>query len=199
MSPVTSDFERATGRRILHAAVASFFEKGYHATSMREIAAQAGIQPASLYHWYGSKESMLFTIMDAFQRELTDAARDAHAEQGEPIDQIAAMVRAHVTQHVKHRREALISDTEIRALSPKYRRLIVAGRDDYQQLFRSTIQRGCSEGTLHCPDVSITTNVILVQCTGVASWYRPRGRLSLETIASIHAELVCRELQRPAS
>lgn len=198
MSPVNSELEQATGNRVLHTAVASFFEKGYHATSMREIAAQAGIQPASLYHWFDSKESMLFTIMDGFQRELTDAAKDALAEHEEPIDQVAAMVRAHVTQHVRHRREALISDTEIRALSPKYRRMIVAGRDDYQQLFRSTIERGCEAGSLDCPDVSITTNVILVQCTGVAAWYRPRGRLSLEAIASIHAELVCRELQRPA-
>lgn len=197
MSAVHSDLEQATGKRILRTAVASFFEKGYHATSMREIAAQAGIQPASLYHWYVSKESMLFTVMDAFQRELTEAAERARAEHERPLDQIGAMARAHVTQHVRRRREALISDTEIRALSPKSRKLIVAGRDRYQQLFRSTIERGCAEGSMDCPDIGITTNVILVQCTGVASWYRPRGRLPLDDIAAIHAELVCRELTPP--
>lgn len=194
MSAVHSDLERATGKRILRTAVASFFEKGYHATSMREIAAQAGIQPASLYHWYVSKESMLFTVMETFLHELTQAAERAHAEHEEPIEQVAAMARAHVTQHVRRRREALISDTELRALSPTLRKQIIAGRDRYQQLFRSTIERGCADGSMHCPDVGITTNVILVQCTGVASWYRPRGRLPLDDIATIHAELVCREL-----
>jgi AcrR family transcriptional regulator len=194
MSDMPHGPDGGTARRILTGAVSCFFEQGYHATSMREIAARAQIQPASVYHWFSSKETMLLTVMQGFQDALTAAAVAAHEAHSAPLDRLAAMVRAHVTLHVQHRKEALISDTEIRALSPATRRQIVAGRDRDQRLFRETIEDGCARGAFRCADVSVATNAILVQCTGVASWYRPRGRLSLQEVADVHADLVCRSL-----
>ena len=53
-------------------AVELFAELGYHATSMRAIAASVGVQPAAIYHWYPSKEAILIRLQDEFMERLTE-------------------------------------------------------------------------------------------------------------------------------
>lgn len=198
MTAVSIDATNGTSQRIVKTAVSCFFDYGYHATSMRQIAAKAKIQPASVYHWYSSKEALLVFIMERFIDDLTDAVRAAIAQHADPRQQLEAAVHAHVVLHARHRQEALVSDTEIRALSTRQRKRIVERRDRYQQIIRDVIDRGMACEEFDCDDAGLATNAILVQCTGVASWYRPRGRLSLEAVAHAHAQLVINSL-RPAS
>jgi AcrR family transcriptional regulator len=194
---VSTDLASATPQRIVKTAVSCFFDYGYHATSMRQIAAKAKIQPASVYHWYPSKEALLVFVMERFIGDLTEAVQAAIARYEDPRLQLEAAVHAHVVQHVRYRQEALVSDTEIRALSKDQRKRIVNRRDRYQQLFREVIDRGLASAEFACDDAGVATNAILVQCTGVASWYRPRGRLTLEAIAHAHAQLVLNALRPP--
>ena len=195
MTAVSTDRGAATADRIVKTAVSCFFDYGYHATSMRQIAAKAHIQPASMYHWFSGKEALLLTVMEGFMADLATTVEAAVAECDDPRGQLEAAVHAHVVHHVRHRREALVSDTELRALSGRPRSEIVRRRDRYQSLFRELIERGLTDGVFECDDAGIATNAILVQCTGVASWYRPRGRLPLESVAQAHAHLVLNSLQ----
>ena len=59
-------------RRSTRAAVELFAALGYHATSMRAIAAAAEVQPAAIYHWYASKEAILVRLQDDFMERLTE-------------------------------------------------------------------------------------------------------------------------------
>jgi AcrR family transcriptional regulator len=198
MTAVSTDLASATPQRIVKTAVSCFFDYGYHATSMRQIAAKAKIQPASVYHWYPSKEALLVFVMERFIGDLTEAVQAAIAQHEDPRQQLEAAVHAHVVQHARYRQEALVSDTEIRALSKDQRQRIVKRRDHYQHVIRDVIDRGLACAEFTCDDAGVATNAILVQCTGVASWYRPRGRLSLEAIAQAHAKLVLNSL-RPSN
>jgi AcrR family transcriptional regulator len=157
---------------------------------MRAIAAEAGVQPASLYHWYPSKEAILFGMQDAFMDGLTREVLAAMERQDGPAHRLAAAVREHVVYHGRHSREAFVTDTEIRALEPVTQARLISRRDDYEQIFEAPIRAGIEREELHCAQPRIATYAILLQCTGVALWFDPRGSLSLDEVADVHVELV---------
>jgi AcrR family transcriptional regulator len=172
------------------AALELFAQRGYHATSMRAIAAAAEVQPAAIYHWYPGKEAILIGFQDDFMERLTAKVLEAVARQSRPALQLAAAVWEHVVYHGIHRRAAFVTDSEIRALAPEPRRALIAKRDDYQEMFAAMIREGLEDGSLRVSEASVGTYAILLQCTGVALWFDPAGPLSLERVADIHVELV---------
>ena len=173
------------------AAVELFARLGYHATSMRAIAAAAEVQPAAIYHWYaeqggdpGPAPGRLHGAPDRAGRRPRWTASER------PALQLAAAVREHVVFHGIHRREAFVTDSEIRALSDEPRAALIAQRDAYQELFGALIRAGIRDGSLRSSDARVATYAILLQCTGVALWFDPDGPLALEQVAEIHVELV---------
>ena len=187
---------RSSGRRgaetreaIDRAAVKLFAKLGYHAASMREIAAAAGIQPAAIYHWYPSKEAILVRLQDDFMEQLTAKVLAAMDRQDRPALRLAAAVREHVVFHGLHRREAFVTDSETRALTAGPRRALIAKRDAYEEIFAAEIRAGAEDGSLHSTDPAVAAYAILLQCTGVALWFDPRGNLSLDEVADLHIEI----------
>ena len=192
---------RGAGTRaaIDDASVDLFAELGYHAASMRQIATAAGIQPGAIYHWYESKEAILVHLQDSFMADLTkDVLQAVNRFAGRPVLQLAAAVRAHVVFHGLHRKEAFVTDSEIRALSAEPRQRLVAKRDEYQDLFVGLIRDGVAQGSLRSSDVRVATYTILLACTGVALWFDPDGPLPLDRVAALHVELVLGALQAGA-
>ena len=196
-APVAEDpavQRRARGpetREAIHdAAIELFARLGYHATSMRAIAAAAEVQPAAIYHWYPSKEAILVRLQDDFMERLTEKVDAAMAAHPSPALKLAAAVREHVVFHGLHRREAFVTDSEIRALTDGPREALIAQRDTYQATFVDLIRDGIRDGSLRVSDARVAAYAILLQCTGVALWFDPEGPLPLDEVAELHVELV---------
>jgi AcrR family transcriptional regulator len=183
-------------REAIHDAALELFARlGYHATSMRAIAAEARVQPAAIYHWYASKEEILVQLQDDFMEQLTERVLAGMERHQRPALRLAAAVREHVVFHGRHTRAAFVTDSEIRALTESRRVALIAKRDEYQRMFSEVIRDGIRDGSLRTPDVHVATYAILLQCTGVALWFDPSGPLSLEEVAELHVELVLGSLQ----
>jgi TetR/AcrR family transcriptional regulator, cholesterol catabolism regulator len=180
----------ATREAIDQAAIELFAELGYHATSMRAIAAAAGVQPAAIYHWYPGKEAILTGFQDEFMERLTENVEAAVERQDDAVVRLAAAVREHVVYHARHPREAFVTDSEIRALAGATREALLAQRDAYQRRFVEMIDAGVRAGSLRTSDVRVAAFAILLQCTGVALWFDPDGPLGLDRVADLHVELV---------
>jgi AcrR family transcriptional regulator len=178
-----------TRRAIDRAAVELFSKLGYHAASMRAIASAANVQPAAIYHWYPNKESILIHLQDEFMRELTFIVESAVSEQVGPVARFAAAIREHVLFHGRHQQEAFATDSEIRALSRQPRTALIAKRDAYQRFFRDLIVEGERLGVFHPADPDVATYAILLQCTGVALWFKAEGALSIDDVADYHVDL----------
>jgi AcrR family transcriptional regulator len=180
----------STREAIDEAALDLFARLGYHATSMRAIAAAAQVQPAAIYHWYSNKEAILVQLQDDFMERLTANVLAAMARHERPALRLAAAVREHVVFHGLHSKAAFVTDSEIRALTDSPRRALIAKRDDYQAIFSEQIRDGIRDGSLRASDARVATYAILLQCTGVALWFDPRGPLKIEEVAELHVELV---------
>lgn len=179
------------------AAIDLFARLGYNATSMRAIAEAAEVQPAAIYHWYPGKESILTGLQNDFMERLSDVVESAVLTAEGPVERLAAAVYQHVVFHGLNAKAAFVTDSEIRALSPEPRDLLIAKRDAYQEMFRRMIADGASKNGFTASDDAVATYAILLQCTGVALWFNPDGPLELERVGELHVELVLGSLRTP--
>lgn len=173
-----------TGERVRQAALQLFATRGFEGTGIRQIAAAAGITVASLYHYMGTKDDLLERMLVQSMTELLGPARELAAATPNPAERIAALVEWHVRRHATENQLCRVGDTEIRSLPPDRRARVVALRDAYQAIWQQAIEQGVRSGEFTAvPDVKLATLALLQMCTGVAHWYAPGGRLSLDEIS----------------
>lgn len=185
----------STLERLEEAAIDCFAELGFHATSMRTVADRVKVRPASLYHWFPSKQALLQAIMRRFLEGLTREVTAAIDKRSSPVSRLANAAWVHVVYHGTHRREAFVTDTEVRALEGEGADEIMRIRSSYEQMIRQIVEDGVADGSFECGDPNVATKAILLQCTGVTAWFRPDGHLMLPEIAEIHVELVLNSLR----
>jgi AcrR family transcriptional regulator len=181
--------------RIKEAAIDLFYKKGYFAASLSDVAQCIGIRKASIYHHYPSKESMLLNILETVLVDLTANLHDS-IEGIEGIeDRMRAAIRSHIRFHLDRQKEVLISDSELRGLSPENYDAVVRIRDAYEKEFEALLSAGMNAGVWAAGDLRIISFAILNMCTAVAGWFKPAGRLPKDEIAGIYEEFIIRGLK----
>jgi AcrR family transcriptional regulator len=180
---------RLADLRIRDACVRLFAQKGFQGTGIRDIAAEAGVTSAALYHYVGTKEELLLEIMDGALDQLIAAAREIAADVESPEARLAALVEHHVWFHAVHQLATIVTDTEIRSLSGDARAGVIARRDAYEAIWRKVVAEGVAGGAFRVDEPRIATTALLQMCTGVAHWYLPAGPLTLTRLCRIHADL----------
>ena len=180
--------ELSRRRSIEDVASDLFRDRGYAATSIRDIARALSVQGASLYAHVTSKEDVLWAIVErtAARFEAAADAAEADAESrrpGDPTEALAALVRAHVAVLTADVDAAGVFVNEWRSLGPERRAAILARRDAYQARFRRRIENGVAVGAFAMTDASLAASTILSAVNGVAAWYDPAGRLPADRIA----------------
>ncbi len=180
---------RATEREIYSAAVRLISERGYHGMSFRALASEVGLQMSSLYYHFPSKQDLMMAIMSRTMADLGGTVEAAIDGIDDPMERLAAAIRGHVLFHAHRRMEAFVTDSELRAIEPANRTAMVQKRDEYEGIFKRLLEEGIRAGAFRPHDVSLATYAVMAMCTGMAVWYRPEGRLSLEEIADAYASL----------
>jgi len=186
----------ARRREIDEVASELFHANGYAATSVRDIARALDIQGASLYAHVASKEDLLWSIVDRTATAFEVAVEQALVETttDDPVERLAAIVEAHVEVVTADPERASVFVTEWRHLSPERRAVIGARRDAYERRLRDLIADGLAVGAFAAVDPAIGATFILTALNGIATWYRPDGRLSADRIADHYVELALRSL-----
>lgn len=178
-----------THQRLLDAAVRLFSTKGFHGVGIRELANTAGLSTASLYHYMGTKERLLFQIMHDSLERLNVAAETIATNCPDARDRLAMLVRMHVVTHALQRDASVVVDNEIRALEPGDRLVIVKQRDTYEEYWAQAIAEGVESGFFSVPDQHAARLSLLEMCSGVARWFSIDGPQSVSEISEIYADL----------
>ena len=109
-----------TAGRILGAALVLFARRGFHGTSIRDIGDELGLKPANLYAYFESKEHLLAELVRVGHEEHHAALRSALIAAGAgPVEQLQALVRAHVRMHAEYPLLATVANAEMHVLSPE--------------------------------------------------------------------------------
>lgn len=178
-----------TGPKVRAVALRLIAQHGFAAVSMRQIAAEVGVQAGALYNYTPDKQSLLFELMQSHMTELLDALK---AEQiaGDAAAQLEAFTRFHIRFHIPRPDQVFVSYMELRNLSPENFERIEQLRRNYEDHLEAILGLGESEGVFDLPDKRITTLALIALLTGVNNWYREGGRFAVARIETIYWDLV---------
>ncbi|MEP2577356.1 MAG: TetR/AcrR family transcriptional regulator, partial [Roseibium sp.] len=170
------------------AALRLFARGGYAAVSMRAIAAEVGVQAGALYNYTPDKQSLLFDLMQAHMTDLlaetpSDADRSA-------MQQLQDFVAFHIRFHADRPDEVFIAYMELRNLTEENFAVIERPRRDYEDRLETILRAGVASGDFSVADTKIVTLAIIAMLTGVNTWYRAGGRLSLDEVVAQYWDMV---------
>lgn len=182
-----------TRGRVLHAALGLFAEFGFHGTSIRDVAREVGVNAATLYAHYPSKEDILAELValghvglhSGLQQALVTAGNTATA-------QLVALVRTQVLLHADFPLLAVVANNELHALSPEKAAPALALREQSRQLLYQVLHRGIETGEFVIDDVVLAGIAISSIGLRVANWFGPDQPYSRERVADKFAEYALR-------
>jgi AcrR family transcriptional regulator len=179
------------GEEVYAAALRLFREKGYHATSMQDIAAAVGLYKGSLYHYIGGKQDLLVQVFERAMSTLIAEVESIAADTSlGPSTQMRLIVAAHVEAVAGNLDALTVYLHEWRALAGDAFANVQAQSERYTLLVSEIVGRGVKLGEFDTPDVRIATLGVLGMCNWLCQWYRPGGRLGPAEIAGHFADLV---------
>ena len=186
-------------REILAQSQGVLKEKGYAATSVRDIAKALEMEPASLYSHFKSKEDILkltcFEMADKFElavKEVNDIYFNAE-------EKLRMAIKLHVEILTQNLDSALIFIRDWRNLTGTSLEQFVAKRNTYEAGFREIVQTGIDEGVFNETDKKFATLTILSSVNWIVEWYQPDGNLNAEQIANKLSNFILSGLEKDNS
>ena len=176
--------------RLLDTAAALFWNKGYAATTTREIAAALRIQQASLYYHMASKEDLLYHVCVASLQQFLADVPAAVNDAASPLDRIRVLIRTHVATLLRHQARNVAMLTELCALSRRHRTEVLELRERYRELVRLALENAQAGGTIR-GDIPATylCLALLNILNWPARWFRRDQALSADALAELLIEI----------
>ena len=185
---------------LVEVAARLFSERGYHGTSMQDLGQALGIQRGSLYAHIGSKQDLLFDVVDDGAERFLARGEQALTEGGTARERLRALLVGHIETAAQHLDASTVFLNEWRYLSSELRAVIQTKRDRYEAMARRIVEEGIETGEFR-PDVDVRFAAMLVLSAGnwTYTWFRPGGDLTPTDIGERFAELVTRGLEARAT
>lgn len=172
------------------AAIRLFQQKGYHATSMQDIADAVGLQKGSLYHYISSKDDLLVSIMHAALSQYNSRLAEIKAMDLPVRQRLELAVRAHLRGIADNLGMLTIFLRESYALNEEQQRIIGAESSRYNAMFEELFQAGVDSGEIRSLDPKLATRTMLGACNWFYRWYDPEGRRSIDELSDFFANLL---------
>lgn len=180
-----------TQRRLLEAGVKCFAERGYGATTTRDVARQAAMSPAGVYVHFPSKEALLFHI-SLVGHEASRRAIEAAGGNDGLADSLRRRVASFATWHARNHELARVVQYELPHLEPEHFDQIREIRQGIETIFRDDVRDGAKAGQFDVLDLDGTSRLLVSMCIDVARWYSPSQRSSGEQIGELYGAMALR-------
>lgn len=181
---------------MVRAAARLFSERGYHGTSMQHLADALGLQRGSLYAHIGSKQELLFDVVDEGANRFLERGRRALEMDALASVRLRRLLVGHIETAIEHLDAATVFLNEWRYLPDELSALVQEKRDRYEDMVRRIVADGIGQGEFR-KDVNVRFAARLVLSAGnwTYAWYRPGGELGPTEIGERFAELLIKGLK----
>jgi AcrR family transcriptional regulator len=178
------------------AAIKLISRGGYESMSLRQLAAEAGINSSTLYTYYTSKNELLVTLILGYLEELSQAWEHCRPHKDSADVKLQAFIACHVRHHLSHKREAVLGNMELRSLDADELALVRRARRIYLEKLQGILEQGVDEGSLQCDEPKLLSRIIFSMLTHCCAWYQANGRMSIDEIICHYTGLVLKMLGR---
>jgi AcrR family transcriptional regulator len=181
--------------QIYEVAERLFSERGYHATTMREIARALAIEGGSLYSHISGKQELLYAIVLRGSEQFLQSARDTIAAAGSARGRLRELMRRHLAIMAASTPRAIVHFHEWRHLEPERQAIIRARRDEYESYVRQIIRAGVVAGEFAPHDERLVGLYVLSLLNWTYQWYAPGGTWNAHELADQFFDLLARGLE----
>jgi len=182
---------------IINAAVKLFKEKGYKATSIRDIAASINLTQGTIYHYVKNKEELLFEINDRLINSVLIRRKEILDADLSGKEKLRLTIRDILTAISSYNDYIFVFFRDYKNLSKNNLKKIIKKRDNYEKMVETIIQKGIANKEFKNLDSRISALALFGICNWATNWLKPRGRLSIDEISDILSEIFLQGLCRP--
>ena len=189
---------RLTVENILAESARLFNLRGYHGTSLNDIARAFGVSKAALYYHVKSKEDIVFRCYQRVMDLGIEGVNQARSLAAAPDEELTVALRHYIEGLTTHWSGAVVL-LDARPLTPRLHARIVRQRDEYERRLREIITRGIEAGVFMPYDPKLVGFAILGALNWILKWHNPAGQRSPQEIADVLSSYLVRGLQaRPS-
>ncbi len=180
---------------IIVAAIHLFQQKGYHATSMQDIADAVSLQKGSLYHYIAGKEDLLVAIIHDAIIQYNARLAEVKAMDLPVRRRLELAVRAHLEGIAENLGTLTIFLRESYALNAEQAKLIDAENAVYNRMFEELYAEGVASGEVRNLDPKLVNRTVLGACNWIYRWYDPQGPQSIKEMSDFFVDLLFKGME----
>ena len=181
---------------IIHAAAEIFYEKGYEATSLQDIANAVGLLKGSIYYYIDTKEDLLFELVMRAQTIWKETIVEPEALASSPAPtRLREFIQRWMLLKEREREWGIVAEREFMRLSPEPLAKVKAGRKDFSAFVEGIVKQGVAEGDFESHlDVSLASGMVFELMKSSHLYRRPRANLDVVDLADTYAAFAIRGL-----
>ena len=161
---------------LVQTAARLFYERGYDATSIQDVADELGILKGSVYYYIKSKDDLLFAVIDDHHQMALAHVEACRKSTGDPVERLCMFMRGYATLLDRHRITVAVFLNDFERLSKDRRRQIVKEREQYSDFVAETLREGLETGQFRADlDPTRAALAILGMLNWSFRWYKPKG------------------------
>jgi AcrR family transcriptional regulator len=164
---------------LLNSAVNVFADKGFHATSMREISRESGMSLAGIYHYVTGKTELLYLIQDRCFSQVIAGARNAVANELTPAERLRAFIRHHIEFFAAHMAEMKVLSHEEEELTGTRRAQVRNQKREYVDLLTELLEQVSPAGV----NRQVAAYALFGMMNWIYTWYKPTGPVPPDRLA----------------
>lgn len=182
---------RPVKERLLRVATRLFARHGFEGTSVQDIVDAAGVTKGAMYHYYGSKDDLLYEVYHQLltmqMSHLTDIAKDS----GTPEERLRAAAIDVVESSLASLDDMIVFFRSLHMLPDDRQTQVRAERRAYHDVFRGLVEEGMAAGVFRTEvSADITVHYFLSAVNQLGSWFHPEGALTAREVGEQYAELL---------
>lgn len=177
--------------RIIQAAVQLFKERGFHQVSVRNIIKQASVSNGCFYHYFATKDELLFAINDFIMDYVLENAERVLNNSQTPVEKLYGILSTFIKTFYVYNEEVVVMYQENHYLAPEYYRKMRQKRDQYSRIVMNVLEEGVEKKEFRpLKPLSIVAFMIFGMVNWTYTWYDPDGELSIEEIAARYIDFI---------
>ncbi|WP_017580969.1 TetR/AcrR family transcriptional regulator [Nocardiopsis valliformis] len=190
----TAEAEAGRGsvpERLLRAATRLFAERGFESTSVQEVVAAAGVTKGAMYHYFGSKDDLLYEVYGRVLRMQTEHLVEISSRDVPVAERVHAAACDVIVTSIANLDDSKIFFRSMHQLAPEKQRSVRAERRKYHELFRSMVEQGQSEGVFRSDvPADLVVDYFFGSVHHLGTWYRQDGQLTGDDVGRHFADLL---------
>jgi AcrR family transcriptional regulator len=193
---IKGKYAEATKPEIYQVIARLFAYRGYHSTSMREIARELGMNQSSLYYYFASKQDILFTLMNDAMDDVLAILEEISTTDLLPEDRLNRVLSFYAQYYTGDQERLILLINEMNSLNEEYRSILVGKQRRYVQLIKSILEELAAQDKIKQIDPAIATFAFFGMVHYTIKWYHKDGPVSLEQLANAFVEIFTKGVLR---